>query len=111
MAVTANPVHAASLEPVGTFTMSLGGSEWKPRGLPHIGDLVAFIVLKPAAVDYVTDSSGGMWTAAGEDGRTWWCVVGPKVPTSVTFHARDAGEWEIRGWVLAAGTYELPGST
>lgn len=110
MAVTANPVHAVSPEPVSTFTMSLGGPEWKPQGLPHAGDLVVLMVLRPAAVEQVIDSNGAPWTAAGDDGRTFWSIVGP-VPTSVTFYARNAAVWEVKGGVFAAGSYELPDST
>jgi hypothetical protein len=103
VAVTASPVHAESADPVGTFTVDTGAAFWRPSRTPAAGDLVILSVLKPASV--LAGPSG--WTAV-EDGRSFWRIYGPREPETVTFHARGVREWEVKGWVVQGGTYELP---
>lgn len=106
MAVTASPVHAESVEPAGTFTLDISAAFWRPSRTPGAGDLVLLSALRPATI--LAGPSG--WTAVG-DGRSFWWIYGPREPERVTFHALDVREWEVKGWVVQAGTYELPAVT
>lgn len=105
MAVTASLVHAESVEPVGTFTVDIGPVFWEPGPGPAPGDLVLLSVVRPPPGSVLAGPPG--WVAL-EDARSFWKVFGPREPQTVTFHARYAEVWEVRGWVVAAGSYELP---
>jgi len=90
---------------VASFTMDLGAGSWEPGPLPCTGDLVVLEVRKP--VTPIIWPPG--WTAFS-DGRTCHKIWSSQEPTSVTFYANDATEWEVKGYAFAAGSYELPPS-
>lgn len=89
---------------VTSFMMDLGAASWEPGPLPCAGDLVVLEVRKPATP--VILPAG--WTVA-EDGRICYKVWSAIELTSAIFQAPSAPEWEVRGYVFSAGSYEFSG--
>ena len=100
MAIAARDVTGCSTKPMTTFTMGVGPNDWEPEGNPQVGDLMILNVIQPGAP--VISPPG--WTML-DNGRTFWKLVGPAEPPVVTFTAPGALDWEIRGFVAAAGSW------
>ena len=89
---------------VASFTMDLGPGSWEPGPSPCAGDLVVLEVRQPWTVPVIPPPG---WTAS-EYGRVCYKVWGSTEPASVTFQAPGALEWDVKGYAIAAGSYESP---